>query len=494
MKLQTLLLISATGMIATGGIVWTTAAPSATTKIAAIESLVPIEKPAPTAAPPRVDRSHFQSGKTLMVEGRLGHAVLPANVDSETYLFVDVAGADAVAKTPAPLDLSIVIDRSGSMVGKRLVNALAAARTAISRLRDGDTASVIAFNTETQVVSPRTVIDDASRKRILSQIATINAFGDTCISCGIETAMRTLGNRDDMVKRILVLSDGQPTAGVRDLDGFNRVAESCRRMGASVTTIGVDVGYDEKVMSALARGSNGKHFFADDPKALPPIFDKEMESLTKTIAKRAELTLDLAPGVFVDHVFDRVATSSVGQLVVPLGSLSAGEHKTLLVRLRVPRGTAGDRAVAAVRMRYDDLVETRPGLCEGQLVTHLTTDASTLSPLDAIVSARLAATDTARTLEAANDLFRNGQNAAARGLIATQAAKVHALRQVGGKAVAPSRRETFDRALETNEAALATAGDSFSKPDSAVAPPPTADPRGHWQVKKSQEDAAKATE
>src|SRR5262245_12491918 len=121
MKLRTLMLISATGMIATGGVVWTATAPGSATevvhRIANAEDVAPkTERPA--APPVRVDRSHFQSGKTLMVEGRLGHAVLPANLDSETYLFVDVSGADAVAKTPAPLDLSIVIDRSGSMAGK----------------------------------------------------------------------------------------------------------------------------------------------------------------------------------------------------------------------------------------------------------------------------------------------------------------------------------------------------------------------------------------
>jgi Ca-activated chloride channel family protein len=494
MKLRTLILVTATGMVATGGVVWTATAPgsSSSTTIARIDTEDVARKTvAPPAAPPvRLERARFQSGKTLMVEGRLGHAVLPANLDSETYLFVDVSAADTVAKTPAPLDLSIVIDRSGSMAGKRLVNALAAARTAITRMRDGDTASVIAFNTETQVVAERTVIDDASRKKILAQLGTITAFGDTCISCGIDTAMRLLGNRDDMVKRILVLSDGQPTAGVRDLDGFNRIAESCRRMGASVTTIGVDVAYDEKVMSAIARGSNGRHFFVDDPKGLPPIFDKEMEALTRTIAKRAELTVDLAPGVFVEHVYDRVASSSAGQLVVPLGSFSARDHKTLLVRLRVPRGTTGERPVAAVRLRYDDLVETRPGLCEGQLATHLTSDASTLSPLDAIVSARLAATETARTLEAANDLFRAGRTADARAALEAQQTR-NRLRKQAAPAAPAARAAAVDRSYAQSDESLKGAGDNFTGPGGND---PSADKKGHWQVKKSAEDAALATE
>jgi len=304
MNLRTLMILSATGMIATGAAVWTTIDPahgSATPAVSGAKA-EPLFK-VPVIAP--VDRSHFQAGKTLMVEGRLGHAVLPASVDSETYLFLDVSGANVVARNPAPLDLSIVIDRSGSMAGKRLTNALAAARTAIQRLRDGDVVSVVSFNTGVEVVVKPTMIDVTSRTRMLGQLASIRAGGDTCISCGIDTAMRLLGERDGMVNRILVLSDGQPTAGVRGVDGFRQIAENCRRMGAAVTTIGVDVSYDEKVMSVLARGSNGHHFFVADPAGLPAIFDQEMASLTRTVANRAELTVDLAPGVFVEQVFDR---------------------------------------------------------------------------------------------------------------------------------------------------------------------------------------------
>ena len=334
MKLRTLMLLGASGMIVTGAVVWSAAGP-ARRKAPAPAIAEPV---APPPAPPPVDHAQFHAGKTLTLEGRLGHAVLPADVDNETFLFVDVAGANVIAQSPAPLDLSIVIDRSGSMAGKRLTNALAAARTAIERLRDGDVASVISFNTAVDVVVQPTTIDATSPARMIRQLAAIRAGGDTCISCGIDAAMRLLGERDGMVERVLLLSDGEPTAGVRDVDGFRRIAEDCRRMGASVTTIGVDVAYDEKVMSALARGSNGHHFFVADPTGLPAIFDSEMASLTRTVANRAELTVDLAPGVFADRVFDRSAASTGSQLVIPLGALSAGDHKTLLAQLRVPRG------------------------------------------------------------------------------------------------------------------------------------------------------------
>src|SRR5688572_6140594 len=125
-----------------------------------------------------------------------------------------------------------------------------------------------------------------------------------------------LGQRPGMVSRILLLSDGLATAGVRDLPGFKRQAEDVRRLGASITTIGVDVDYDERLMSALARDSNGGHYFVEQADKLPGIFDTEMSTLTKTVANQAELVVDLAPGVFADQVFDRVTVGAGSQTII----------------------------------------------------------------------------------------------------------------------------------------------------------------------------------
>jgi Ca-activated chloride channel family protein len=501
MKLRTLMLSSALGMAATGALVWSAVQPS--THSSGPRTADPTK---PTPPPTPIDHSHFQAGKTLMVEGRLGHAVLPADLDNETFLFVDVTGADVVAKNAAPLDLSIVIDKSGSMAGKRLTNAIAAAKTAIERLRDGDVVSVISFNTAVDVVIHPTAIDATSRGKLVGQLAAIHAGGDTCISCGIDTAMQLLAQRDGMVERVLLLSDGQPTAGVRDVDGFKRIAENCRRMGASVTTIGVDVEYDEKVMSALARSSNGHHFFVADPTGLPTIFDSEMASLTKTVANRAELTVDLAPGVVADRVFDRTTTGSGSQLVVPLGSFSAGDHKTVLMHLRVPRGNAGERPIAAVRLHYDDLADTKPGECEGALATRLSTVTSELTPLDALVSARVTATETAGTLEASNALFRAGKADEARRLIATEQAKLAQVRHQAVNMAPVERRPDVQRSFDKDSEALGDSDGGFAAAGSgatatpstgvAAAPPPApaADHRGQAQVRKNQQTAIEVTE
>ncbi|MBZ0235877.1 MAG: VWA domain-containing protein, partial [Deltaproteobacteria bacterium] len=347
MKLSTFLTLAATSAIATGAAVWVSIDPAQGARATIAGPADPAE-PGPSAPgaktppPPTIDRSHFTAGKTLMMEGRLGHPVLPADADSETFLFVDVSADAGRSAARVPLNLAIVVDKSGSMKGKRMANAIAATRRAIERLRDGDIVSLVAYDTSAQVLVSPTMIDATSRARLLERLAFPRASNDTCISCGLDAGMRMLGQRPGMVSRILLLSDGLATAGIRDLSGFKRQAEDIRRLGASITTVGVDVDYDERLMSALARDSNGGHYFVEKADNLPVIFDKEMSTLTRTVANQAELVIDLAPGVFADHVFDRVTVGTGSQTIIPMGAFSAGEHKTALVRLRVPRGAAGE--------------------------------------------------------------------------------------------------------------------------------------------------------
>jgi Ca-activated chloride channel family protein len=482
MRFRTLLIASATGMVATAALVWSTVDPArggkSSTTTAAVED--PAKKqPEPK---PLEDRSHFTAGKTLMASGRLGNAVLPAETESQTFLFVDVtADAASRASVQVPLNLAIAIDRSGSMKGKRMDNAMAAARSAVKRLRNGDIVSVITFNTMAEAMVMPTTIDDTSRAKVLAALDEPRTTGDTCISCGVETGMRLLGSHDNMVSRILLLSDGIPTAGVRDLPGFQRIAEDCRRMNASITTIGVDVDYDEKVMSELAKDSNGGHFFVADPTGLPAILDQEMDALTKTVANSTDLVVDLAPGVFAEQVFDRASTSLGSQLVVPLGSFTAGQTKTLLVRVRVPRGPAGERPVATVRLRYDDLATGKDGSCEGDLIAQLTEDQSKLTPLDGQVSARVSSSETAAALEQANDLFRNGNADEARELIRKKRAEMQMRHDDAMPTVAPAAAPDVEEAFSKQAAALDKATGGMGEGSSSRG--------GKTQIRANEKDA-----
>ncbi|MCC6523224.1 MAG: VWA domain-containing protein [Polyangiaceae bacterium] len=480
MKIATVALLAGTAMGLASLTVWAlTPAASYRAEGESVETPVPAPQERDRALEATDRRApaeswKFSSGSTLRVEGRLGHSTLPSGRDSESYVFVDVrAEAAGVATTPAPLNLAIVVDRSGSMRGKRLDNAIAAAKGTLRRLRDGDVVSVVSFDSRVTEVVPPTPVDESSRERLVARMDSIVPGGETCISCGLESAMSLLRGRGDRVHRVLLLSDGDATEGVRDVPGLRALAGRMRDMGATVTTVGVDVEYNERIMSAIALESNGRHHFVANAADLPRVFDTELQSLVRTVAKDAELRVTLAPGVELLQVFDRTFRREGNDLVVPLGTFTAAEDKTLLVRVRVPRGIEGERAVASVRLGFDDLVSRGRGSCEGELGTLLTSDPGRVSSLDSVVAGRLGRSTTADSLNSANGLWNRGQLADARRELERARGELVAQRSAA-TAAAPGElkaqvAEDFDKQL----AALDDAAQGFA-PATPGAPAPAA--------------------
>jgi len=494
MRIKTVAGLAATAMMTTSLTVWSVTPPggfgdrvSEQAQAAALD--------APTI---EVDTWKFQSGGTLVVEGRLGHQTLAAQRDNETFLFVDVAApADAKAVTPAPVNLAIVIDKSGSMNDGRLEHAVEAARGMIRRLRDGDVVSVVTYNTQaTTLVSP-TTIDASARQRVSDQLSDIAAGGDTCISCGIEAGMDALRGRDGMVQRMLLLSDGKATDGVRDLAGFERIAERARDMGCAISSLGIDVGYNERIMSTIALSSNGRHYFVENESSLPTIFDRELDSLVSTVATNAELQVDLAPGVQVLQVFDRAFRREGNRLVVPMGSFAASDDKTLLVKVRLPRSAEGSRPVADVSLAFDDLVQGKAGTCSGGLRANLSSDPSQISTLDPLVGGRLGRVETAAALRDANKLFAERKFADAKAKLDKTRSRLRSERSVLAKRAPKPRQAELERDFDRQLAALDDASDGFATPPPAAEPvgatgsaAAPASRAGAVQVRRNEEQAA----
>lgn len=379
--------------------------------------------------------AHFVDGKTLLLDGRLGHDALVESTtggSTSTFVLATITGADRATEpgdAAAPAHLALVVDRSGSMAGTRMNNAVAAAVRAVERMRDGDRATVVAFDTTARVLVPPTVVDGATRPSIEAAIRGMRAGGDTCMSCGLDTATAELdaipASRDE-VKRVLLISDGEATTGIKDLGGLRSLASRARDRGISISTIGVDLAFDEKVMAAIAQEANGKHWFVPDPSALTSVFDQELGGLETSVASTAELRIEPAPGVEVDDVFDRSFRREGSRLVVPLGSFDPREEKTVLLSVRVPTGTVGSQPVAALKLDYRDVVGRRDERCAGTLAVDVLAEGSRPSELDPFVATRVERNRTAHALLEANELFSRGRGADARATLARRQAEVAA--------------------------------------------------------------------
>jgi Ca-activated chloride channel family protein len=462
------------------------------------------------------------AGDTLLVDARLGHASLAqssgASGKGETYLFAQVTASDEKAVASAtPLDLAVVIDRSGSMKGDRIANAMNAAVFALERMRDGDSISVVSFDTRADVVVPPTRITSGNRSAIESAIRSIRLGGDTCISCGLEEGMNQLSRASfdaGRIRRMILLSDGATNAGVRDMGGLRSMANRMFGRGVTISTIGVDVDFDEKIMAAIANEANGRHYFVANASGLPAVFSQEFDDLLASVAKDSELAIELAPGVEVEEVFDRSFRREGRKVVVPFGTFSAKQEKTVLMKLRVPTDREGEQPVGDLKVTFRDLVKSSDGSCSGNLTLAVKADGSEQRDLDPFVAARLERSRTAQTLTDANKLFEAGRLGEARAKLAERRAELKktessALAFAAAAPTSAPRRSArpLDRDFADQSQAVAEAERTFAAPAPATkgaaadafgiggagggfAAAPPASREGKAQVRANQEKAS----
>ena len=436
----------------------------------------------PSASAPQRAGARMSAGDTLRVDARLGHATLARGPSGETLLLAQVtAGARPASAPPSPpMSLALVVDRSGSMKGERIAKAIEASVLALERMRDGDTITVAAFDTASQVVVPPTRVSASTRPRIEAAIRSIRLGGDTCISCGLEEGMRQLArvsHAGDHVDRLLLLSDGATNAGVRDLPGLRAMAGRMLGRGVTISTIGVDVDFDEKVMAAIASEANGRHHFVANAGGLPGVFAEEFDEVLASTARDAELVVELAPGVEVAEVFDRSFRREGDRIVVPFGTFAAGQEKTVLVRLRVPTTGEGSVPVSEVKLAYRDLVKQSDGACKGALAIDVRGDGTEQQEMDPFVAARLERSRTAATLTDANKLFEAGRVAEARARLVRRkddltATKGKALALAANEpAGAPRAGRSLDRDFADQIGAVTEAERTFATEPAAATPP-----------------------
>jgi Ca-activated chloride channel family protein len=431
----------------------------------------------------------FVTNGTLGLDARVGHARVPNQGGFETFVLVDVRASDAASARPASRHLAIVVDRSGSMRGRRMNNAIAAAEGAVRRLADGDVVSVVDYANFGHVLVPPTTLDAEARARVSAQIQSLRADGDTCISCGLESALALLRQRTGGVDRVLLVSDGEATSGVRDVPGMRRVAETLRATGATVTTIGVDVDYNERMMTAIAEQTNGRHYFVQTPEALSAIFDQELSGLERAVARGANVELELAPGVELVDVAGRAFTQNGSRVSVPLGSFSTGEERSVLARVRISGTGSGEQPLATARVRYDDLTTGVTAESSGRLAVLVTSDGSR-SALDPTVEERVQRTSSVTALNEANGLFAAGDAGAARRKLEAKLDEVRQRREVAVAAAPVAEKPALADQFAREEVALGSAASAFAEPPPAATSSPDDLRRSKAALKRNAAQAA----
>lgn len=252
----------------------------------------------------------------------------------------------------APLNLSIVLDRSGSMGGRKMEEAKAAAKGCIDKLLATDRISAVTFDHQVDVLIPSQPVTD--RYLLNRAINSIQADGSTALHEGwVKGGLEVSEHLDPLaVNRVLLITDGQANVGETRND---RIVDHARRLakeGVSTSTIGIGADFNEDLLMPMAEAGQGNAWHVQEPQDIGRIFETEVSGLLRQFGY--DVTLKIAPGAGivlsdVMNDFEQVG----GRYRLP--NLIGGEPLRIVVRLMVPSHAAGETIdVVGIDLKYVD--------------------------------------------------------------------------------------------------------------------------------------------
>ncbi len=311
-----------------------------------------------------------EAGATGSVDCRvsLDYEVIPAGESRRAIVKVTVIPVvEAQRRQRPPVNLAIVLDRSGSMSGEKIVQAREGAIEILKRLNSQDYFSLVAYGSSAECIIPsqRGLELDAA----IARIRQIETQGSTALFAGVSLGAGEVRKHlgQDSVHRVILMSDGLANVGPQSPSELGRLGAALIKEGISVTTVGVGLDYNEDLMTQLSQKSDGNAWFAQTADDLPEIFSKELGDVLSVVASSVLIEIDCGPGVKPLRIIGREGRIEEGRVQLHFNQLYGGRQKFALIEVEMPAGEAGkEQEVAVARCSYRDMLEEKQAESTGR--------------------------------------------------------------------------------------------------------------------------------
>jgi Ca-activated chloride channel homolog len=398
---------------------------------------------------------------TLTMKVGTSHGYLASGEPGEVFAAIDIDAKEIEGGTRPPLNVAVVIDRSGSMRGHPMQYARQAADQLVGELQPGDRLSVVTYASDVSVDLPSAEATQASQARMRQAISRISAGGGTNISGGLQKGVEQVERykTSESVNRVVLMSDGQANVGITSRSGLEELARNSLQKGISVTTMGMGLNYNEDVMSAMADKGSGNYYFIDQSSQIVSVFKSELDGLAETVARNTSVVITLPDGVEVDELYGFSHQRTRNQVMVSLAEFRSGESKDILLKLRTDAGEAGERPLMDVDLDYDDVTDDEAKSLQVGLASVITDDIKkTRDEVNTDVIARVEEIEVANSLNEAMAAYDRGETERAQSVLRKRRTKT---RQTRKKYKLPNAAK-FDKAEQELESTADSLGSTSS--------------------------------
>jgi Ca-activated chloride channel family protein len=265
---------------------------------------------------------------------------LVSGFDNTVDLLVRVqapAMPKATSERP-PLNLAIVLDRSGSMSGQPLDEAKRCAGMIVDRLGVKDRAALVVYDGDVAVLVPATQM--ANKAAFHTAIGSIHSGGNTNLHGGWLKGAELMAAlaKDNTTARILLLSDGQANEGVTDLDAIAQQCAKLAGVGVTTSTYGLGRHFNEELMINMANAGQGNSYYGETAEDLMDPFAVEFDLLAALCAKQIHLHTDLLESILFS-VLNKFSQIQDGTYRMP--DLAYEGESWAVIRLTVSKAHTG---------------------------------------------------------------------------------------------------------------------------------------------------------
>ncbi|MCH2042767.1 MAG: VWA domain-containing protein [Saprospiraceae bacterium] len=279
--------------------------------------------------------------KTLKLNSQLDNVYfLKGDAKDEIYLYAELKAAKAAQeKERAPLNISVVLDRSGSMAGDKLNYVKKATNFIVDNLNKNDRLSIVQYDTRIDVVAASANIQDKSK--LQQKINDIHPGGSTNLSGGMQEGYSQVRSTkaEGFVNRTLLLSDGLANAGITDPKSLQQIAQNnFRNHGVGLSTFGVGEGFNEELMTALAEYGGANYYFIASPDEIPQIFAEELQGLLSVVAQNTKLSIDF-PSAYLscERVYGYLHEMNGERITINFNDVFSEEEKAIVIKFKIKK-------------------------------------------------------------------------------------------------------------------------------------------------------------
>jgi Ca-activated chloride channel family protein len=280
----------------------------------------------------------------------------PTGGVERAYLLLELKGNAGISLERAPMNVSLVLDRSGSMSGAPLAYSKKVCQFVTDQMSQGDQLSLVAFDDEVLTVfAPQ----DVTHKDVMKQkIETIQSGGYTNLSGGLLQGIQYVvqGKKDGSVNRVILLSDGHANEGITDRNKLQSIAKEFHSLGMGITTMGVGDGFDEELMEGIADHGGGNFYFIEKAEGIPEIFSKELDGLLSVVAQNVQLTIKPSETAEITKIYGYNAENTEKGMKLSLGDVFDQETKSILIEILCQEPTMTERLINNFRKLVTSVV------------------------------------------------------------------------------------------------------------------------------------------